>query len=67
MCENAVARSRIGRVVFALSAQQLDGLKPPGFVNPDAATVVYEGPALLPEARRPVEGYYGPLPPAQPQ
>jgi tRNA(Arg) A34 adenosine deaminase TadA len=58
MCANVIARSRLGRVVFALSAEQLAELKPPGAVPPDAAEVAYEGPALLDEARRPIVGYY---------
>lgn len=58
MCANAIRRARIGRVVFALDTDQLDALKPPGFQNPDAADVRHVGPALLEEARRPVESYY---------
>ncbi|HEX4818028.1 MAG TPA: nucleoside deaminase [Nonomuraea sp.] len=55
MCTGAIARSGLGRVVYALSAEQLAGLKPPGsaFVAPQP-----EGPALYAEARVPVEGYY---------
>jgi tRNA(Arg) A34 adenosine deaminase TadA len=54
-CAGAIARSGLGRVVYALSGEQLNGLKPPGsaFVDPPA-----EGPALYDEARVPVEGYY---------
>jgi tRNA(Arg) A34 adenosine deaminase TadA len=58
MCANAIARAALARVVFALAADELDGLKPPGFVNPDAARVAYDGPALFDEARQPVAGYY---------
>lgn len=58
MCANVIARANIGRVVYALSNDQLDGLKPPGSVRPDAARAVYEGPALFDEARVPVEGFY---------
>jgi tRNA(Arg) A34 adenosine deaminase TadA len=58
MCAGAIARSGLGRVVFALSSDQLDDLRPPGSAGPDAAQVVYEGPALLDEARVPVDGYY---------
>jgi tRNA(Arg) A34 adenosine deaminase TadA len=58
MCAGAIARSGLGRVVFALSSEQLDDLRPPGVAGPDAAQVVYEGPALLDEARVPVDGYY---------
>ncbi|MGW0196803.1 nucleoside deaminase [Nonomuraea sp. NPDC003201] len=55
MCAGAIARSGLGRVVYALSGDQLNGLKPPGsaFVDPPV-----EGPALYDEARVPVEGYY---------
>jgi tRNA(Arg) A34 adenosine deaminase TadA len=58
MCAGAIARSGLGRVVFALSSEQLDDLRPPGVAGLDAAQVVYEGPALLDEARVPVDGYY---------
>lgn len=54
MCAGAIERSGLGRVVFALSGDQLAGLKPgPGW--PD---VPYEGPALYDEARVPVDGFY---------
>ena len=59
MCTGAIARSGLGRVVFALSSEQLDELRPPGVVGPDAAQVAYEGPALFAEARVPIDGYYG--------
>ena len=58
MCAGAIARSGLGRVVFALSGAQLHELKPPGAVGPDAAEVAYEGPALFAEARVPIDGYY---------
>ncbi len=58
MCAGAIARSGLGRVVFALSGEQLQELRPPGAVGPDAAQVAYEGPALFDEARVPIEGYY---------
>jgi tRNA(Arg) A34 adenosine deaminase TadA len=58
MCAGAIARSGLGRVVFALSSKQLQELKPPGAVSADAAEVVYEGPALFAEARVPINGYY---------
>ena len=58
MCAGAISRSGLGRVVFALSGEQLQQLRPPGDVSPDAAQIAYEGPALLDEARVPVEGYY---------
>jgi tRNA(Arg) A34 adenosine deaminase TadA len=58
MCTGAIARSGLGRVVFALSGQQLQELRPPGAIGPDAAQVAYEGPALYDEARVPIDGYY---------
>ena len=58
MCANVIARAGLGRVVFALSGEQLSALKPPGAVAPDAAEAVYEGPALHDEARVPLAGYY---------
>jgi tRNA(Arg) A34 adenosine deaminase TadA len=58
MCAGAIARSGLGRVVFALSGEQLQGLRPPGTVAPDAADVRYDGPALYDEASAPIEGYY---------
>jgi tRNA(Arg) A34 adenosine deaminase TadA len=54
MCTGAIQRSGLGRVVFALSEEQLNGLKPGG----GWPHVPHEGPALYDEARVPVEGYY---------
>ena len=54
MCTGAIERSGLGRVVFALSTEQLATLKPPGGPPP----VRHEGPALFDEARIPLEGYY---------
>ena len=54
MCTGALARSGLGRVVFALSGEQLDGLKSSG----SFPAVPQEGPALYDEARVPVDGYY---------
>lgn len=54
MCTGAIARSGLGRVVYALSGEQLDGLKPGG----GFPAVPLEGPALYDEARVPVDGYY---------
>ena len=54
MCAGALARSGLGRVVFALSGEQLDGLKSTGAFP----AVPQEGPALYDEARVPVDGYY---------
>jgi tRNA(Arg) A34 adenosine deaminase TadA len=54
MCAGAIERSGLGRVVFALSNEQLAGLKPPA----TGTGVRQEGPALFDEARVPVDGYY---------
>jgi tRNA(Arg) A34 adenosine deaminase TadA len=59
MCAGAIARSGLGRIVFALSGDQLAELRPPEAASPDAARVAYEGPALFAEARVPIDGYYG--------
>lgn len=58
MCRGAIARSGLGRVVFALSGDQFAGLKPPDSPSPDTAAVAYEGPALFEQARVPIDGYY---------
>jgi len=58
MCTGAIARSGLGRVVFALTGEQLQGLKPAGAAGPDSAQVAYEGPALFDDARVPIDGYY---------
>jgi len=54
MCTGAIERSGLGRIVFALSNDQLAGLKPAG--GPRPANL--DGPALFEEARIPVQGYY---------
>jgi len=54
MCQGAIERSGLGRVVFALSGEQVTALKPPATAPP----VRLQGPALYDEARVPVEGYY---------
>lgn len=54
MCTGAIERSGLGRVVFALSNEQLSGLKP----RVTGGGVRLEGPSLFAEARIPVEGYY---------
>jgi tRNA(Arg) A34 adenosine deaminase TadA len=56
MCGGAIARSGLGRVVYALSGEQLGSL---GATSPDSREVAYDGPALFDEARVPVDGYYG--------
>lgn len=55
MCTGAIARSGLGRVVYALASEQLQTL---GAMSPDAAEVAYDGPALFDEARVPIDGYY---------
>lgn len=54
MCQGALARSGIGNVVFALSTEQLNGLKTSG----DFPAVPVDGPHLYDEAKTPVAGYY---------
>ncbi|EME52457.1 nucleoside deaminase [Amycolatopsis decaplanina] len=54
MCQGAIERSGLGRVVFALSGEQVNALKP----SATGPGVRLEGPALYDEARVPVEGYY---------
>jgi tRNA(Arg) A34 adenosine deaminase TadA len=54
MCAGAIDRSGLGRVVFALSSEQFEGLKPSG----GFPHVRQDGPALFDEARAAVEGYY---------
>jgi tRNA(Arg) A34 adenosine deaminase TadA len=54
MCAGAIERSGLGRVVYALSNEQLAALKPGG----GWPQVPQEGPALYEEARVPLEGYY---------
>jgi tRNA(Arg) A34 adenosine deaminase TadA len=54
MCTGAIVRSGLGRVVYALSTEQLVEINP-GSVWPD---VLMEGPALFDEARVPIDRYY---------
>jgi tRNA(Arg) A34 adenosine deaminase TadA len=54
MCSAAIDRAGLGRVVFALSNEQLLALKPSGGFPP----VPQQGPALHEEARAAVDGYY---------
>jgi tRNA(Arg) A34 adenosine deaminase TadA len=54
MCTGGIARSGLGRVVYALSTDQLIELNP----GSDWPTVRRDGPALLAEARVPIEAYY---------
>jgi len=59
MCSPVIARARLGRVVFALSADQLHDLQPAGMPRPDAAEVAYDGPFELDAAAAPIRAYYG--------
>ena len=56
MCAGGIARSGLGRVVYALYNEQFTRLN----LEPDWPTVVQEGPALFEEARIPPEQYYRP-------
>jgi tRNA(Arg) A34 adenosine deaminase TadA len=58
LCVGAIERSGLGRVVFALSTEQFYELEPSQTEVRDAMQVAYEGPALLEEARVPIDGYY---------
>ncbi|MFD1146635.1 nucleoside deaminase [Saccharothrix hoggarensis] len=55
MCVGAIERSGLGRVVFALSTDQLNALKPGG----GFPAVPQEGPGMADEASAVVRGYYG--------
>jgi tRNA(Arg) A34 adenosine deaminase TadA len=55
MCSYAIERSGLGRVVYALSTDQLLALAP---AAAQPATVRYDGPALHDEASDPIERYY---------
>jgi tRNA(Arg) A34 adenosine deaminase TadA len=61
MCSGAIVRSGLGRVVYALSTEQWAELNP-GFEWP---SVPSDGPALLDEARIPIDRYYQPQPPGR--
>jgi tRNA(Arg) A34 adenosine deaminase TadA len=54
MCAGAISRSGLGRVVFALSNEQHATLNP----SETHPVVPQDGPALLDEARGPIEAYY---------
>jgi tRNA(Arg) A34 adenosine deaminase TadA len=56
MCAGAIARSGLGRVVYAVSNEQFAALN----LEPDWPAVTQEGPALFDEARIPLEKYYRP-------
>ena len=53
LLRQAIELAGLGRVVFALSGDQLASLKRGGF-----APVPQESPALFEEARNVVDGYY---------
>jgi tRNA(Arg) A34 adenosine deaminase TadA len=55
MCAGGIVRSGLGRVVYALSTDQLTELNPQSGAWP---VVPQDGPALLDEARVPVDTYY---------
>ncbi|MEU8297384.1 nucleoside deaminase [Micromonospora sp. NPDC048909] len=55
MCATAIDRSGLGRVVYALSSEQFEQVKP---ATPAPRPVRYEGPALFDEARRPIDDHY---------
>ncbi|MCX4982651.1 nucleoside deaminase [Streptomyces sp. NBC_00572] len=57
MCAGGIVRSGIGRVVHALSTEQLVELNPQSGAWP---AVAQEGPALFDEARAPIDAYYRP-------
>lgn len=59
MCSPVIARAQLGRVVYALSADQLHDLQPPGLPRPDGAEVQYDGPSQLDAAAAPIKAYYG--------
>ena len=59
MCSPVIARARLGRVVFALSADQLHHLQPAGLPRPDGAEVHYDGPSQFDAAAAPISAYYG--------
>lgn len=55
MCAGGIVRSGLGRVVYALSTEQLVGLNPDSGAWPE---VPQDGPALFAEARGPIEEDY---------
>ncbi|WP_055602420.1 nucleoside deaminase [Streptomyces aureus] len=57
MCEGALVRSGLGRVVYALATEQLVELDPR---SGDRPTVAQDGPALFDEARAPIDAYRRP-------
>ncbi|MBV6699017.1 nucleoside deaminase [Kitasatospora aureofaciens] len=57
MCSGALVRSGLGRVVYALSTDQLIALNPASGTWP---SVPQDGPALFAEACTPIDTYYRP-------
>ena len=57
MCTGGIIRSGLGRIVYALSTDQLIELNPESGAWP---TVPQDGPALFDEARAPIDAYYRP-------
>ena len=57
MCAGSIARSGLGRIVYALSTEQLIELNPQSGEWP---AVAQDGPALFDEARAPIDAYYRP-------
>lgn len=55
MCAGGIVRSGLGRVVYALSTEQLVALNPDSGAWPD---VPQDGPALFAEARVPIENHH---------
>jgi tRNA(Arg) A34 adenosine deaminase TadA len=54
MCAYAIDRSGLGRVVFALSAEQFQALSR----TDDPKRVPRDGPALFDEARAPIDAFF---------
>ena len=59
MCANVIARAGLGRVVFALSAEDLRSLQPADLPRPDGFPVEYAGPSLFDVAASPIHAFYG--------
>lgn len=57
MCAGGIVRSGLGRVVYALSTEQLIELNPQ---SGDWPAVAQDGPALFGQARAPIDAYYRP-------
>ncbi|MER0443926.1 nucleoside deaminase [Streptomyces sp. Edi4] len=55
MCAGAILRSSLGRVVYALSTEQLIALNPQ---SGDWTAAAQDGPALFEAARIPIDTYY---------